>query len=219
MPTLSPPVAGTWAVLSPSLLEYQATGPLVPGRHRDGHRPRRGFGRRRLRGPAPGAVGHVAVHRGARFHPAPPTAAGRARVPPLDVHAGLAADLADPGGQRPGGVVHLALAEPAARARDAVDARHQQRHHQGRRHELRVPERPEDRRRRRPAGVDRPSGRRAEREGRRPPVGLRPRQPVAARVGHRLQGRRPRLQHPGQHGGAPEPPPRTAPSPSTPATR
>ena len=31
MPTLSPPVAGTWAVLSPSLLEYQATGPLVPG--------------------------------------------------------------------------------------------------------------------------------------------------------------------------------------------
>ncbi len=31
MPTLSPPVAGTWAVLSPSLLQYQATGPLVPG--------------------------------------------------------------------------------------------------------------------------------------------------------------------------------------------
>ena len=31
MPTLSPPVAGSWAVLSPSLLEYQATGPLVPG--------------------------------------------------------------------------------------------------------------------------------------------------------------------------------------------
>jgi len=31
MPTITPPVAGTWAVLSPSLLEYQATGPLVPG--------------------------------------------------------------------------------------------------------------------------------------------------------------------------------------------
>jgi peptidoglycan hydrolase-like protein with peptidoglycan-binding domain len=31
MPTLSPPVAGAWAVLSPSLLQYQATGPLVPG--------------------------------------------------------------------------------------------------------------------------------------------------------------------------------------------
>ena len=31
LPTLSPPVAGSWAVLSPSLLEYQATGPLVPG--------------------------------------------------------------------------------------------------------------------------------------------------------------------------------------------
>ena len=31
MPTLSPPVAGSWAVLSPSLLQYQATGPLVPG--------------------------------------------------------------------------------------------------------------------------------------------------------------------------------------------
>jgi peptidoglycan hydrolase-like protein with peptidoglycan-binding domain len=31
LPSLSPPVAGSWAVLSPSLLEYQATGPLVPG--------------------------------------------------------------------------------------------------------------------------------------------------------------------------------------------
>jgi peptidoglycan hydrolase-like protein with peptidoglycan-binding domain len=31
MPTLSPAVTGSWAVLSPSLLEYQATGPLVPG--------------------------------------------------------------------------------------------------------------------------------------------------------------------------------------------
>jgi peptidoglycan hydrolase-like protein with peptidoglycan-binding domain len=31
MPTLSPPVPGSWAVLSPSLLQFQATGPLVPG--------------------------------------------------------------------------------------------------------------------------------------------------------------------------------------------
>jgi peptidoglycan hydrolase-like protein with peptidoglycan-binding domain len=31
MPTLSPAVAGAWTVLSPSLLQYQATGPLVPG--------------------------------------------------------------------------------------------------------------------------------------------------------------------------------------------
>jgi peptidoglycan hydrolase-like protein with peptidoglycan-binding domain len=31
LPTLSPPIAGAWAVLSPSLIEYQATGPLVPG--------------------------------------------------------------------------------------------------------------------------------------------------------------------------------------------
>src|SRR5580700_8353481 len=31
MPTLSPAVAGAWAVLSPSLLEYQTTGPLTPG--------------------------------------------------------------------------------------------------------------------------------------------------------------------------------------------
>jgi peptidoglycan hydrolase-like protein with peptidoglycan-binding domain len=31
MPSLSPPVTGAWAVLSPSLLQYQATGPLVPG--------------------------------------------------------------------------------------------------------------------------------------------------------------------------------------------
>jgi hypothetical protein len=31
MPTLNPPIPGAWAVLSPTLLEYQATGPLVPG--------------------------------------------------------------------------------------------------------------------------------------------------------------------------------------------
>jgi peptidoglycan hydrolase-like protein with peptidoglycan-binding domain len=31
MPTLDPPVSGRWAVLSPSLLQYQATAPLVPG--------------------------------------------------------------------------------------------------------------------------------------------------------------------------------------------
>jgi hypothetical protein len=31
MPTVSPPVAGAWAVLSPSVLQYQASGPLVPG--------------------------------------------------------------------------------------------------------------------------------------------------------------------------------------------
>ena len=31
LPTLNPPVAGAWVVLSPSLLQYQATGPLVPG--------------------------------------------------------------------------------------------------------------------------------------------------------------------------------------------
>jgi peptidoglycan hydrolase-like protein with peptidoglycan-binding domain len=31
MPTLAPAVAGTWSVLSASLLQYQATGPLVPG--------------------------------------------------------------------------------------------------------------------------------------------------------------------------------------------
>jgi len=31
MPTLSPPIAGAWSVLSPSLLQYQAIGPLVPG--------------------------------------------------------------------------------------------------------------------------------------------------------------------------------------------
>jgi peptidoglycan hydrolase-like protein with peptidoglycan-binding domain len=31
MPTLSPAVAGSWAVLSPTLLQYEASGPLVPG--------------------------------------------------------------------------------------------------------------------------------------------------------------------------------------------
>src|SRR5271168_4918518 len=31
LPTLNPPVPGSWAVLSPSMVQYQATGPLVPG--------------------------------------------------------------------------------------------------------------------------------------------------------------------------------------------
>ena len=31
LPTLSPAVSGAWSVLSPTLLQYQATGPLVPG--------------------------------------------------------------------------------------------------------------------------------------------------------------------------------------------
>ena len=31
LPTLTPPVAGAWMALSPSLLQYQASGPLVPG--------------------------------------------------------------------------------------------------------------------------------------------------------------------------------------------
>jgi peptidoglycan hydrolase-like protein with peptidoglycan-binding domain len=31
MPTLTPAIAGAWSVLSPSLIQYQATGPLVPG--------------------------------------------------------------------------------------------------------------------------------------------------------------------------------------------
>ena len=31
LPTLTPAIPGAWAVLSPSLLEYQAAGPLVPG--------------------------------------------------------------------------------------------------------------------------------------------------------------------------------------------
>jgi lipoprotein-anchoring transpeptidase ErfK/SrfK len=31
MPTLSPPVPGQWAVLSPTLVQYEATAPLVPG--------------------------------------------------------------------------------------------------------------------------------------------------------------------------------------------
>ncbi len=31
MPTLTPAVAGSWAVLSPTLLQYEASGPLIPG--------------------------------------------------------------------------------------------------------------------------------------------------------------------------------------------
>jgi len=31
MPTLSPAVAGSWSILSPSLVQYSATGPLIPG--------------------------------------------------------------------------------------------------------------------------------------------------------------------------------------------
>ena len=39
MPTLTPAVAGSWAVLSPSLLQYQATRAARAGRHRNGDGP------------------------------------------------------------------------------------------------------------------------------------------------------------------------------------
>ena len=219
MPTLSPPVAGTWAVLSPS----RAPVPGV-GAARARAPPRRS--------PSPAAPPAWSAPRASawprrvtsQFTVAPGSTLRLQQLLaelgylPAHLHPGLAADVAHPGGQRPGGLVHLALAEPAPLAAHAVDAGHQQRDHPGRRDELRVPERAEDRRRRRPPGVDRPARRRPERARRRPPLGLRRREPVAARVGDRLQGRRPRVQHAGQHRGRRARPPRTAPGPSSPAT-
>ena len=106
-------VAGSWAVLSPSLLQYQATGPLVPGASETLTVPGGPSGVIGSRGSAHGQDGHLVVHRGARLDAAPPGAPGRARVPSALVHAGRAADLADPGGQRPARHVLVALAQPA----------------------------------------------------------------------------------------------------------
>ena len=180
--------------------------PRVPGLgtsgtrcDRDHHRPRRQFGGHRRPRPAHGPEHDLAVHGRARFRVAPAAAAGRARLPAPHLHARFPADVTDPGGQRPGGLIQLALAQPAARARDVVDAGRQQRHHAGRGDELREPERAQDRRSGRPAGLDRSPRRRPERQGQHPALGLRPRQPVPPRDGNGVQGRQPRLQHAGQH--------------------
>ena len=55
MPTLSPAVAGQWAALSPTLLQYQATAPLVPGALETITVPGGAHGVVGLAGPAPGA--------------------------------------------------------------------------------------------------------------------------------------------------------------------
>jgi lipoprotein-anchoring transpeptidase ErfK/SrfK len=57
MPTLTPPVTGQWAVLSPRLLQYQATAPLVPGAQETITVP----------GGAQGVVGSRGQHLGAPF--------------------------------------------------------------------------------------------------------------------------------------------------------
>ena len=129
MPTLTPPVAGSWAVLSPSLLEYQATGPLVPGATETVTVP----------GGSSGVVGsegqHLAQSVTSQFTVAP---GSTLRLQQLLAELGYlpltftpASPLTSPTqeGNDQVGSFTLALAEPAARARDAVDAGHQQRHH------------------------------------------------------------------------------------------
>ena len=219
MPTLSPAVAGQWAVLSPTLLQYQATAPLVPGSAGDHHGSRRQPGRRGLAGPAPGRTVHRVLHGRPGLHPAPPADAGRARLSAPQLHGGLTPDLADPRRRSPGRHVHLALGQPACFADLVVDPGHHQRDHQGCRDELRVAAQPQDGRNRRPRGVGRPADRRRERAGRCPPLRVRLRQQVPAREHDRLPERRRGLPDRGQHRGARSAHRRTGPSPSTRATR
>ncbi len=126
----------------------------APGVADDPRRPDRA---RRRRGPAPDGDGDRRLHGGPGLDPAPAAAARPARLPAGQLHAGHAVDVAAAGGRRPAGHVLVALGQPAGLADLAVDARHIQRHHQGRHHELRDTARPEDRRAGRPAGLDRPA--------------------------------------------------------------
>ena len=117
MPTLSPPVAGSWAVLSPSLLAVPGDRAARARRDRDDHRSRR---RRAASSAREGQ--HLAQTVTSQFTVAPGSTLRLQQLLaelgylPLTFTPAAPADLADPGGQRPGGVVLLALAEPAALA-------------------------------------------------------------------------------------------------------
>ena len=90
MPTLSPPVAGQWAALSPKLLQYQATAPLVPGTQETITVPDGAHGVVGSRGQHLRAPFTSFLHRCPGLHA--PTAAdvGRARLPPPQLHCGVA---------------------------------------------------------------------------------------------------------------------------------
>ena len=219
MPTLSPPVAGQWAALSPKLLQYQATAPLVPGAPGDHHGSRRRARRRGLARPAPARTVHQFLHRCPGLHA--PTAAdvGRAGLPPPQLHRGVAPDIAHPGRRPPDRHVHLALGQPARLLDVVVDAGYLQRDHQGRRDELRVAAQPQDGRDSRPRGVGRHPDRGRGRAGQCPPLRVRLRQPEPARERHRLPERRCRLYRPWPTPEWPAHQPAWGPSPSMPATR
>ena len=143
-------MAGAWAVLSPLAPPVPGDRPAGARRDRDHHRARRARPASWARGPAPG--------RRPSPRPSPWHPGSTLRLQQLLAELGYlpltftpAAPVTSPvaRGQRSGRHVLLALAGPACVAHVAVDTRDAQRDHHGRRHELREPERLEDRRARR----------------------------------------------------------------------
>ena len=113
MPTLTPSVAGAWAVLSPRLLEYETAGPLVPGATETITVP----------GGPTGIIGsqgqHMAQTVTSAFTVAPGSVLRLQQLLaelgylPLSFTPAAPGDLARRGGQRPGRLVRLALEHPA----------------------------------------------------------------------------------------------------------
>jgi hypothetical protein len=137
MPTLSPAVAGQWAVLSPSLLQYQATAPLVPGVVETLTVP----------GGTQGVVGSRGQHLAAAFTSSFTVAPGStlrlqqmlAELGYLPLNFTAASPLTSPTQEG-----DPQVGQPAGVLDVAVDGRHVQRDHQGRRDELRIAAQPQD---------------------------------------------------------------------------
>ena len=146
MPTLSPPIAGAWSVLSPSLLQYQATGPLVPGATETITIP----------GGPSGVVGSRGQHLAATVTSTFTVAQGSTlRLQQLLAELGYlpltftpAAAVTSPAqeGNDQVGTFSWRWPDQAAALTSLVDAGHLQRDHQGCGDELRVAAQPEDRR-------------------------------------------------------------------------
>ena len=115
----------------------------------DHHRSRRPQRNHRLAGPAPRRRLHHLVHRRSGLDIAPSADVGRVGLPAAELHGGLTSDVSDPGRRGAGRHLHLALGRSTGLADVTLDARHQQRDHQGCGDELRVAAQPQDRRHRR----------------------------------------------------------------------
>ena len=137
-PVFSPPVAGSWEQAGPTTLTFAATAPFVPTTTETLTIPAGADGPRGKHGTmlaAPVTVGFTVAQ---ASHRAAPAAVGATRLPAADLLGGRTPRPADPGPQRPGRQLRLALAQHADLAVVAVDRGFGERHHQGRPDELRA---------------------------------------------------------------------------------